>query len=148
MSVTCRSQDTESNIMSAESRAQEVLTFVSADVIRERLMNMEIGQTDDQICQYLSLKWAFARSLKSCIEYLEEEIKIRMASPLNREQEVKLIKDGLAAREEELNATLSEITLIHCPVANCPTHTNQVRTWVVTNQDKKNLLVVGGQGDF
>ncbi|GFY46028.1 hypothetical protein TNIN_156331 [Trichonephila inaurata madagascariensis] len=77
---------------------------------------MEIGQTDLPVP---ISQVAFRQS----IEYLEEEIKIRIASPLNMEQEVKLIKDGLTARRKELDTTLGEITLIHCPVVNCPTHT-------------------------
>ncbi|GFS70812.1 hypothetical protein TNCV_1232111 [Trichonephila clavipes] len=36
-----------------------------------------------------------------------------------------MIKDGLVARKEELTTTLGEITLINCPIVDCPTHTNQ-----------------------
>ncbi|GFT84946.1 hypothetical protein TNCV_2507631 [Trichonephila clavipes] len=96
------------------------------DKLRKKLMDMEIGQTDDQICQYLSLKWALARALRMNIEYLAEKIKIQLTAPIpiRTEQEMKLIKDGHAARKEELRTILGEITLINCLVVNCPTDTN------------------------
>ncbi|GFX69785.1 nucleic-acid-binding protein from transposon X-element [Trichonephila clavipes] len=86
---------------------------------------MEIDQTDEQICQYLSLKWVLARALKRNIEYLAVEIKIQLTAPIRMEQEMKLIKNGHAARKKELRTTLGEISdyLPNCKL--CPTHTTQ-----------------------
>ncbi|GFT64961.1 uncharacterized protein TNCV_3947281 [Trichonephila clavipes] len=101
---------------------------------------MEIVQTDDQICKYLSLKWALARALQNCIGYLEEEVKIQLTGPTPIDQEIEMIKDGLATRTEELAAILGETTLINCPIVDCPTHTNQTNQSdsIVTNLGAKN----------
>ncbi|GFW63088.1 hypothetical protein TNCV_4454361 [Trichonephila clavipes] len=88
--------------------ASEVLSSGLLDTLRDKLMNMEIGQTDEQICQYLSLRWALARALKRNIEYFAEEIKIQLTVPIRTEHEMKLTKDGHAAREEELRTTLAD----------------------------------------
>ncbi|GFT77758.1 uncharacterized protein TNCV_894401 [Trichonephila clavipes] len=96
----------------------EALIFSSRlpNNIKEKLMKMEFVQSDEQICKYLSLKWALARALRYSIGYLEEKVKIQLTGPRPMDQEIQMIKDGLAARKEELTTTLGEIALINCPI--------------------------------
>ncbi|GFV29546.1 uncharacterized protein TNCV_4490001 [Trichonephila clavipes] len=56
------------------------------------------------------------------------------------DQEIQMIKDGLAARKEELATTLGEIALINCSIVDCPTQTNRTNQSDsgVTNQGTKN----------
>ncbi|GFW39895.1 uncharacterized protein TNCV_4358901 [Trichonephila clavipes] len=110
------------------------------DGLRAKLMSMAIGQSAQQICEYLCLKGTLARTLKRNIEFLTEEIKLQIMAIIHTEQELEQMMEALAAREEELRTTLGEVTLIFCPAVNCPTHTVQknqnVRT--VTEPDAKN----------
>ncbi|GFV41385.1 uncharacterized protein TNCV_1302451 [Trichonephila clavipes] len=108
----------------------EALVFSSSlpNNIKDKLMKMEFVQLDEQTCEYLSLKWALARALRNSIGYLEEEVKIQLAGPRPMDQEIQMMKDGLAARKEELNITFGEIALINCPIVDCPTHNNQKKS--------------------
>ncbi|GFT77666.1 hypothetical protein TNCV_4245421 [Trichonephila clavipes] len=45
-----------------------------------------------------------------------EEVKIQLTGQRPMDQEIQMIKDGLAARKEELTTTLGEIALINCPI--------------------------------
>ncbi|GFX48933.1 uncharacterized protein TNCV_2797241 [Trichonephila clavipes] len=75
-------------------------------MIKEKLMKMKIVQTDDQMCKYLSIKWALARALQNSIGYLEEEVKIQLTGPSPMDLEIEMIKDGLAAKKEALTTIL------------------------------------------
>ncbi|PRD35549.1 UNVERIFIED_CONTAM: hypothetical protein NCL1_11270 [Trichonephila clavipes] len=86
---------------------------------------MEFVQSDEQMCEYLCLKWHLVRAMQNSIGYLEKELEIQCTSPEPMGQEsTQIIKDGLEAMKKELSTTLGEIALIFCPIVDCPSHTN------------------------
>ncbi|GFW55115.1 uncharacterized protein TNCV_262131 [Trichonephila clavipes] len=102
----------------------EVLAFATrgANIIKDRLLEMEIIQSDEQMCEYLSLKYKLARTTRNGIKYLEELL--NSSEPTTSLENTQRITTGLEAMRKELSTVLGEIPLIICPVKNCPTHKN------------------------
>ncbi|GFS88777.1 uncharacterized protein TNCV_4816691 [Trichonephila clavipes] len=103
----------------------EVLAFTTrgANEIKDRLLEMEIVQSDEQMCKYLSLKYHLAKTTRNGIRYLEE-LNINSLKPAMSPEDIQKITTGLEAMRKELSTVLGEIPLIICPVKNCPTHNN------------------------
>ncbi|GFX13691.1 uncharacterized protein TNCV_1922041 [Trichonephila clavipes] len=105
-----------------------VLATRTPNLIKDKLLQMEIVQSDTQMCKYLSLKWDLARMTQNGIGYLEEELKINRTSPKPMiQEETQAITTGLEAMKKELSTVLGEIALIFRPVKDCPTHTNRTK---------------------
>ncbi|GFU09605.1 uncharacterized protein TNCV_2508131 [Trichonephila clavipes] len=120
----------------------EALVFATRTTsrIKERLLEMEIIQSDEQMCEYLSLKYNLARMLRNGTEFLEEELKMNSLQPTLSLEDIQKITTGLEAMRKELSTVLGEIPLIICPVKNCPTHTNGTKndSYVAESSSKFN----------
>ncbi|GFX37026.1 uncharacterized protein TNCV_1175261 [Trichonephila clavipes] len=93
--------------------------------IKELILSTEFVQSDQQMCEYLTMKWQLARAAKSGIELLEEKLEISQNIPNFMSPEgIQAMTTGLEALRKQLSTVLGEIALIFCPVKNCPSHTN------------------------
>ncbi|GFX01707.1 uncharacterized protein TNCV_4279871 [Trichonephila clavipes] len=120
----------------------EALAFATrgSNIIKDRLLEMEIVQSDEQTCKYLSLKYHLARTTRNGIRYLEEELNINSLKPTLSLEDIQKITTGLEAMRKELSTVLGEIPLIICPVKNCPTHINGTKndSYVAESSSKIN----------
>ncbi|GFU48434.1 nucleic-acid-binding protein from transposon X-element [Trichonephila clavipes] len=93
--------------------------------IKEHILSMDFVQTDQQMCDYLTMKWQLARAAKCGIELLETKLEISKNQPnIMSPEDIQTMTTGLEALRKELSTVMGEITLIFCPVKNCPYHTN------------------------
>ncbi|GFW34851.1 uncharacterized protein TNCV_2698311 [Trichonephila clavipes] len=130
----------QTGFMESGDRILEMATKTT-NYIKEKILNMEFVQTDQQICEYLSMKCQLARASKIGINLMEEMLDIAQTTPnfLSQEDTQKLAT-GLEAMRKELSTVLGEIPLIICPVKNCPTHTNGTKndSYVAKSNTKNN----------
>ncbi|GFS77529.1 nucleic-acid-binding protein from transposon X-element [Trichonephila clavipes] len=76
-------------------------------VIKEKVLTMEFVQSDQQICEYLSMKWQLARASKIGIKLLEEMLDIaRTTLNFLSQEDTQKLTTGLEAMRKEL--------AIHC----------------------------------
>ncbi|GFS76250.1 nucleic-acid-binding protein from transposon X-element [Trichonephila clavipes] len=110
--------------MESGDRTLEMATGTTK-TIKELILSIEFVQSDQQMCEYLTMKWQLARAAKSGIELLEEKLEISQNIPnFMSPEDIQAMTTGLEAFRKELSTVLGEITLIFCPVKNCPSHTN------------------------
>ncbi|GFX38874.1 uncharacterized protein TNCV_4753501 [Trichonephila clavipes] len=109
--------------------------------IKEHILSMDFVQTDQQMCDYLTMKWQLARAAKCGIELLEKKLEISQNLPnLMSPEDIQAMTTGLKALRKELSTVMGEIALIFCPVKNCPFHTNGTKndSYVAESSSKSN----------
>ncbi|GFT04857.1 uncharacterized protein TNCV_2849911 [Trichonephila clavipes] len=130
----------QTGYMESGDRILEMATN-STKFIKEKILSMEFVQSDQQMCEYLSMKWQLARASQIGIKLLEEMLDIDRTMPnfMSQEDSQKLTT-GLEAMRKELSTVLGEIALIFCPIKNCPSHTNGTKndSYVAESSSKIN----------
>ncbi|GFX32530.1 uncharacterized protein TNCV_3704041 [Trichonephila clavipes] len=130
----------QTGFMESGYRILEMATNTTK-VIKEKILTMEFVQSDQQICEYLSMKWQLARASKIGIKLIEEMLDIaRTTLNFLSQEDTQKLTTGLEAMRKELSTVLGEITLIFCPIKNCPSHTNGTKndSYVAESSSKIN----------
>ncbi|GFV13842.1 uncharacterized protein TNCV_3060941 [Trichonephila clavipes] len=130
----------ETGFLDSGPRTLEMATDMTK-LIKERILSMDFVQTDQQMCDYLTMKWQLARATKCGIELLEEKLDISKNMPnLMSPEDIQMMITGLEALKKELSTVMGEIALIFCPVKNCPFHTNGTKNdnYVAKSNTKNN----------
>ncbi|GFY29820.1 uncharacterized protein TNCV_1813941 [Trichonephila clavipes] len=114
----------QTGYMESGDRILEMATSTTK-AIKELILSMEFVQSDQQMCEYLMMKWQLARASQCGIELLEGKLEINRTIPnFMCPEDIQAITTELEAMRKELSTVLGEIALIFCPVKKCPSHTN------------------------
>ncbi|GFU75623.1 PRE_C2HC domain-containing protein [Trichonephila clavipes] len=97
----------------------------STKFIKEKILSMEFVQSDQQMCEYLSMKWQLAKASQIGIKLLEEMLDIDRTMPnfMSQEDSQKLTT-GLEAMRKELSTVLEHPTVIKAVIKGLPSSTN------------------------
>ncbi|GFS79326.1 uncharacterized protein TNCV_3650201 [Trichonephila clavipes] len=118
----------QTGYMESGDRILEMATS-TAKAIKEKILSMEFVPSDQQMCDYLTMKWQLARASQCGIELLEGKLDINRTIPnFMSAEDIQAITTELEAMKKELPTVLGEIALIFCPVKDCPTHTNRTQS--------------------
>ncbi|GFX89952.1 nucleic-acid-binding protein from transposon X-element [Trichonephila clavipes] len=109
--------------------------------IKELILSIEFVQSDQQMCEYLTMNWQLARAAQCGIELLEGKLEITRTIPnFMSPEDIQAMTTELEAMKKERSTVLGEIALIFCPVKNCPSHTNGTKndSYVAESSSKTN----------
>ncbi|GFU36300.1 uncharacterized protein TNCV_559361 [Trichonephila clavipes] len=130
----------QTGYMESGVRTLEMATSTTK-AIKELILSIEFVQSDQQMCEYLTMKWQLARAAQSGIELLEGKLEINRTIPnFMSPEDIQAMTTGLEAMRKELSTVLGEIALIFCPIKNCPSHTNGTKndSYVAESSSKIN----------